>query len=241
MKAQNLVASFIIVLNSSAATQVLAPNLETAEGAAGQRLGNGANNAPSRSQVIFEARLFNKFTGPGSISEIQMRSDGAPGGGPFSTSVELEITMSTTQKAETTLSPIYGLNTGFDESIVFSRSRFLMSSSSSVSGGPNVFDINIPLSTPYVYDPSLGNLLVDIRAYDPGSSPQLDAAYEGSFSGPRDGIGGVRGDVAVPSGGNGPIGFVMKLTFEPVPEPRTVTLLFVGTAAWFVARRKGIS
>jgi hypothetical protein len=103
---------------------------------------------------------------------------------------------------------------------------------------PRSFDFNIPLSTPFLYNPALGNLLMDVVMHSatdspPGSSlfawsqndPQLGRVYNSSGTGPA---------TAGPNNG-----LVTRFTgATTVPDSgATVLLLGAGVAALVGVRR----
>jgi hypothetical protein len=91
------------------------------------------------------------------------------------------------------------------------------------------FDFQIPLSTPFYYDPSQGNLLLDLTV--------LSASGESSVAGflfNADGIGSNMGTLW--SSGDSVIttphlGFVTQFT---VPEPSVLSFISFAVVLWFV-------
>src|SRR6185436_7474617 len=84
----------------------------------------------------------------------------------FSTTVSnIQLTLSTTPKAPDQLSSTFANNFGAHSTIVFSGSLSVDSLTSGQPGGPNAFDIVVTLTSHFVYDPSAGNLLLEIRNF----------------------------------------------------------------------------
>jgi hypothetical protein len=97
------------------------------------------------------------------------------------------------------------------------------------------------LTTPFRYDPTAGNLLLDIRnllGRDPSNNPVLDATLDASNGVSRvfTGLGGTAND---PTGDVESLGLVTEFTFAPVPEPSTWMLLVTGASALLIFRRRG--
>src|SRR6185436_18859456 len=128
--------------------------------------GSGAIHVRNRDQTVYSSSHFP--ASPIWIESLAFRPnvfDGTPGHA-FTTSVSnLQINMSTTTKVPDGLSSVFSNNIGTDETVVFSGPITLSSEFSGPAGGPKDFDIIIPLQQPFLYDPSAGNLLVDIRVF----------------------------------------------------------------------------
>jgi len=122
-----------------------------------------------------------QFTVPIVIKGIHVRS--ALGTGPLSfNDPSFKIMLSTTQAGPNTNggkslpSLTYANNVGPDATTVYNAA--LAGSSPGCSGaGPCSFDIAVPFSTPFSFDPSKGRLLVDFVAAAPSAPPtgSLDA------------------------------------------------------------------
>lgn len=128
-----------------------------------------------RYQQVFAAKEFSSFTEPFLIAQILFRPDAAMGKSFSSTLPNISINLSTTKKAPDGLSTIFANNIGSDDKVVFNGP---LSFSSTFTGGatkPKNFDIAINLATPFLYNPSAGNLLLDVRNFAGGFSTQFDA------------------------------------------------------------------
>lgn len=132
--------------------------------------GNSNNAAPflfkSRQQQVFEA---SEFTFPSvaelSITQISFRPDEIFGRAFSATIPNIIISLSTTNAAVDGLSTVFDNNVGSDATVVYSGSLLLSSNFSGPLGGPKDFDITIDLQTPFLYKPTLGNLLLDVKNF----------------------------------------------------------------------------
>ena len=73
------------------------------------------------------------------------------------------------------LSTTFATNVGGDNVTVFDGPLRLSSAWVGPDGGPKEFDIVIDLATPFTYDPSRGNLLMDVRNF----GGETTAAFNG--------------------------------------------------------------
>src|SRR5207342_579260 len=98
------------------------------------------------------------------INQIAFRA--YPGTGPLNVSIaNLTINLSTsglypnTENFKTLMSTTFASNIGSDNTLVFSGPKTL-NSPGCAGPSPCPFDIVIPLSTPFVYNPAAGGLLI---------------------------------------------------------------------------------
>jgi hypothetical protein len=123
--------------------------------------GNG-----SRTQNVYESELFGTGPGPMSITGIDLRAfPGFPPSFLFSNSVtvsNITIRLSTTGRGDegNTLSATFADNIGDDATTVFSGALTLTTAATGLTP-VNPFDYSITFDTPFRYDPSAGNLLID--------------------------------------------------------------------------------
>jgi len=153
---------------------VVPTNNATVEGDVGNSYPFNIGASNMRYQQVYDASQFAAVPTDGAmITAISFRVDaGFPA---FSGTLPgIQINLSTTFKAPGGLDPTFANNVGADDTIVFSGPLNL---SSAASGSPAAFDIIIPLTTPFFYDPAalLGNLLLDVRNTGGGSISQFDA------------------------------------------------------------------
>jgi hypothetical protein len=114
-----------------------------------------------RYQQVFAASEFGR---PRLLTRIAFRADG-----PFGTQAQitntLEISLSTTAAAPDGLSATFANNVGSDATVVYSGSLTISSTAPGPAGGPRLFDIVIVFQHPFLYDPSRGNLLLEVKNF----------------------------------------------------------------------------
>lgn len=115
--------------------------------------------APALPSQRYQQVYAGSQVGSGSISQIAFR----PKFDAFPPTVipNVTITLSTTSRAVTGLDTTFANNVGADVKTVFLGDLTLSSAGGSF-GGPDPFDIVIPLQTPFVFNPTGGNLLLDV-------------------------------------------------------------------------------
>jgi hypothetical protein len=160
---------------------VVAPNGDAATE------GNGDNSfsfntnivgvTSQRYQQVYASSQFSALTGPQLITEILFRPDATLGQAFSSTLPNIEIALSTTSKAPDGLSATFAANVGANNTTVYSGPLSLLSSATRPPGGPKAFDIAINLTTPFLYDPAAGNLLLDVTNFGGGATTDFDGAY----------------------------------------------------------------
>lgn len=151
-------------------TLVVPSTLETVNGSTGNAVPFGrsqTSNEPVRYQQIYDASEFTPIGDVITISEIRFRiDDGTPEEGPTTFDL-IELRLSTTTKANDALDAVvFDNNIGADDTLVFSGS-FTWDAcgpgTDPCSGPyPQPFDLAIPLTTPFTYDPAAGNLLLEV-------------------------------------------------------------------------------
>lgn len=185
--------------------------------------GNSSNNFPfninfsQRYQQVFESSEFTSLSGTELITQIAFRPNESGASAFSSTISNIQINLSTMSATPGTLSTNFASNVGEDDTVVFCGALAL-SSSNSNGGSTKNFDIIIPLTTPFFYDPTKGNLLLDIRKFSRSSTTKFDAYPAGNS---------IR-VFTTPSGTTiDSIGLVAQFTVEPIefiPEPTTIAI-----------------
>jgi hypothetical protein len=171
-------------LGVSSATTIVAPNsLATVEGNANNGFPFNItefNLSSQRYQQVFAASEFLSLSGPQLLTQIAFRPD-AEGGAAFSSTISsIQINLSTTSAAPDGLSTTFADNVGVDNTVVFSGALSLSSAFTGPAAGPKDFDIVINFQVPFLYDPTAGNLLLDVRNFSGGTTTQFDAEFSGS-------------------------------------------------------------
>ena len=167
---------------------VIAPNtLATIQGDTGNLLPI-LSPQPIRYQQVYDRAQFASLAAGGEyITQMAFRVH-SPGVAFTASISSFQVNLSTTSKAPEALSATFADNVGTDDTIVYPPAS--VNFSTSVSGpvdGPQAFDLVITFATPFHYDPSKGNLLVDIRnssgtTHDPANDQEIDAVSTGGDS-----------------------------------------------------------
>ena len=183
-----------------------------------------------RYQQVYGSSQFSALGGPGLITQILFRPDDQTGGAFSTTLPDIQINMSTTAATVDGLSTTFASNVGGNNTIVYARGSLSLSSAfTGPVGGPKDFDIVINLTTPFLYDPGAGNLLMEVFNFGGGFTTQFDAAVV------TDGVSrlfSTNNSATATTGGTDTSGLVTEFRFgapSAVPEPST--LLLLGTAA----------
>jgi len=233
MRTALFVGLIVLVLGSmisvaEATTMVVVPFFDTTtEGNDNNGFPFNIGNSSMRYQQVYGATDFvlGGVATPQNITQIAFRPDASAGGAFSSTLLSIQIDLSTTSKAPDGLSTTFADNVGANDTVVFGP-----------AAGPKAFDIVVNLSTPFLYDPTKGNLLLDVRNFSGGTATFLDAQITQG-----DSISRVLSDwpgstVSSSTGTADTIGLVTQFTFgaaSVVPEPPTGTLIGVGAGMMF--------
>lgn len=181
--------------------------------------------ASQRYQQVYNA---NQFTNAGMITAITFRPDADTGNAFASVLSNVQINLSTTSAGPDGLSSTFASNVGGNNQTVFSGALALSSADTAGPGGTRAFDITIALNTPFFYDPSQGNLLLDVRNFAGGTTTQFDAHTVTGDSISR-GFTNVVGGVGNATGLTDTSGLVTQFQIQAVPEPVSM-IVFGGLA-----------
>jgi hypothetical protein len=170
-----LFAAFLgsCVMTELHAQVIVVPNsLATNDGNA---FGTSPTGGPTsvRENFVFDASQFGGLSGPTFLTQFAWRPDTIPGpSGPRM--VTLLIYASTTTRSVAGLSATFAENIGADNTLVFSGTLNWATGNLPGPGNTRQFDVVFPFTTPFLYDPAAGNLLLDIRLSGNGEAIRLD-------------------------------------------------------------------
>ncbi|HEU0011141.1 MAG TPA: metallophosphoesterase family protein [Verrucomicrobiae bacterium] len=178
--------------------------------------GSGTLSAPNlRIQEVYGSANFPPDTAMW-ITELCYRPD-LVFGNAFNTTVnDIQINLSTTSRNPDALSFTYAQNVGPDDTVVFDGVLQISSQFTGLPGGPRDFDIRIPLTAPFLYDPGAGNLLVDIRNSSGSGASLLSGQRVTGDSASRT-AGGLGSSTGVLDSGVDALQIVFTLTNPPSP------------------------
>lgn len=210
--------------------------------------GNGRlNSAPfnniSRYQQIYDAAQFSTLTGPQLITQIAFRPDSSQAAAFSHTIPSIQFDLSTTGVAVSALSSNFAGNVGANDTVVYNGALTFTTTNTLGAGTAKQFDLIVNLTTPFLYNPGAGNLLLDIRNFSAGFTGFVDAASDSSAS-PQIRLNFVDNSTTTPTGLVQSAGAVTQFTFQSasVPEPGSVALLVgmgISGAGFLVRRRRG--
>ncbi len=107
------------------------------------------------------------------ITELRFRPDSYYGQAFTATVSNIQFNLSTARVNPDGMSPTFASNVGLDDTVVFHGALSISSQFTGAAGEPKAFDIAVRLTTPFIYDPAAGNLLLDIRNYTGATGASL--------------------------------------------------------------------
>lgn len=120
------------------------------------------NQAGIRIQYMLDASQFQALSGPAYLTGFASRPDRTPGpSGPKTITVRMYA--STTTRAVAAMSTRFSENTGTDNTLVFDGTLTLNSANQPGPGNTRQFDYSYPFTTPFLYDPAAGNLVLELQ------------------------------------------------------------------------------
>ncbi len=182
-----------------------------------------------REQIVYGAAEFPPY--PIVIREIRWRPDTFGSQVTNDTMTNIQLNLSTTTNGAGTLSATFVQNTGVDATVVFDGQLSLSTSLTVLNNGTTAFDLNVPLQNPFVFDPSKGNLLLEVRNFSGGTA----ILYDNSTTGGSDTVSrvfssdpnGTTAGVSDTGGGVIQVGYIpapLPPTISPQPTNRTATV-----------------
>lgn len=238
-------ASLLLGGPSTRADVVVAPNANESVA------GGGDNRFPflvdpgMRYQQVFDASQFASLAGPQYITQFALRNGIFVSTAFSATIADIVIRLSTTDAAPDALSTTFADNLGADATVVYDGSLTISSTDAAGPGNTKVFDVIVTLETPFLYDPGLGNLLLDVQ-----NISGADAFVELNFFDAVDPTGdpvsrvfSLEGNPDATSGIADSVGLIVQFT-TAVPEPSSLALVgvgFAGTLAFVRRRRAGVT
>jgi hypothetical protein len=190
---------------------------------------------PSRFQQVYDAVAFNAFTQGVIVRAIAFRGDGFNGHGFGTTVSNIEVHFSTTSRSVNSLSPVFDQNVGIDNKMVVGQAPFRLEGDGGTDGTKWPFStVFLFDSDPFIYYPSAGNLLLDIKVFTGIRTAPFDA-----FDRSGDTVSSVFGfGPSFPSSGQASsLGLATQFFVRAVPEPSAPILFAVGITALSFYRR----
>ena len=172
------------------------------------------------------------FSGPISISQVAFTTT-TVGGSPLSLTSAFSLNIGTTSASPSAPGSDYDANRRPDLVQVFSGSVSIAST------GRAAFDFVIPFTTPFVYDPSVGNLLLDVFITSNSRGPVPFAGGDTWMTGRVYNLDGTGSPYPGPN--RALLTRFSGTDLEPVPEPATFGLLASGLAALYARRRATVA
>jgi hypothetical protein len=186
-----------------------------------------------RYQQVFDGSDFTKFYPQGVL--IQSIEFGPAFEGFSSQQPNFLVNLSITQMDPDGLSTVFADNIGINETVVFGPSSISWPNKTLDSAG---FIFSIPLNTPYAYDPALGNLLMEIRNFEPEVLDLPSNVFQ--EVGAVNTIGDTTSRLYANSvdatiGIADTLGLLTSFTVEPIPEPSSTCLWPLALVCGFMA------
>jgi hypothetical protein len=196
----------------------------------------GLDELSQRYQQVYAASEFSALAEPGLITALAFRLN-FEGAEAFSVTLgDVQINLSATSAELDALSNTFANNVGLDDAVVFAGPLLLSSAFSGPAEGPKDFDVVIELQQPFLYDPSAGNLLLDVRNFTGGISTRLDASSVNTDTISRVQTNPGAGAVDSPTGFPNSQGLVTSFTV-PEPSATALELAALGILAALFTRR----
>ena len=182
--------------------------------------GNASLTTPTGPALVRAMRIFDKsqfaaLSGPSFLTKFAYRPDTILGeSGPRSWT--LRVYASTTSRSVAELSTTFAENFGTNNTLVFDGRVNVATGNLPGPGNTRQFDIVFPCTTPFLYDPAAGNLLLDTQLSDNGQSQSITIdTVEGNPTARE--IVNTTSSTALSAEFVAPFVQVTQFTFEPPP------------------------
>jgi hypothetical protein len=161
--------------------------------------------------TLYDAAQFADLSGPSFLTRFAWRPDTIPGpSGPRS--LTLRIYASTTHRSVAGLSTTFAENRGTNNTLVFDGTLLWTTANLPGPGNTRQFDIVFPFTTPFLYDPAAGNLVLEMQFSANGEAMRSDTVTGNSVVNKVVNTGSstaATGAIGVPQ--------VIQFTFAPPP------------------------
>ncbi len=248
IKSKLLLGLVLSVSAGTASTFIYAPGgSDTIEGDFNNLLpfgggyGTAGPRGDQRYQQLYASTIFSSLTGPTLITEIAFRPDGDNGNASVGTPrgySDIQFRLSTTPVTTAGVSLTFANNIGPNETLVYSGGLYW--TPPATFGPARPFIYTVTLQTPFLYDPSQGNLLLDIRNISGVDNviATMDATHTSEIA----------RVAATPGNGSSPTAnflennyglvtrFQVQDTAAATPEPSAALLLGAGCGAMLLRR-----
>ena len=164
------------------------------------------------------------------IDGISFRFDGPTGQNFVGVWPSISVFIGTGSRNPDSLSPRYSDNGNNDSIQVYGGSLTIVANDMSTL---RPFEIRIPFNTPFLYEPSKGNLVVAFAS----SSGPTNLVLDGHFAS-GDSVGRIFGDGVSNMGTPDTFGLITRFDLTVIPEPSTWTLLSLGLGLLFIFRQR---
>jgi Immunoglobulin domain len=173
------------------------------------------------------------------ITGIRFRPTVNGGGQAFTNTISnIQFSLSSTTNSADQLSSIFSDNIGTNVTTVFSGSLPLSSRYAGPASGPKAFDMVVNFTTPFVYNPSSGNLLLDIQDFSGETTSYTDGQNSPSDLGSRVSAVGASSTSGTPDSSCAVLEIAYTVANQPpmiVTQPTNQTVLVGGPGAFNVS------
>jgi hypothetical protein len=202
----------------------------------GEGGGGSETSSPFRYQQVFPAADFAALGNqPHWLVGFTVRPDQSVTSPRTAHFPDNEVRLSTTERGPGNLSLAFNDNLGPDVMQFYRGPLNLVADIDGTSPVPREFyHAEFPAGvTPYLYDPSQGNLLYDVIAWQGASPSTRDDEVPGMLTAVA------RSRIATTGFQDGAT--IFQFTFVPVPEPATLTLFVMAIVVYYARRRSSLS